>query len=111
MQQFPFQPNDDNGPVFKEPWEAQAFAIVIALHGAGKFSWNEWANYLSNEIKAAQQSGDPDLGNTYYLHWLRALEKITVAKNLSTNTDILNKTEEWRQAYLATPHGQPVELK
>ena len=110
MRTFLLQPQDDNGPVFNEPWEAQAFAIVLALHGAGKFSWSEWADYLSEEIKIAQHSGDPDLGNTYYQHWLSALEKITVAKNLSTNNDILNKTEQWRQAYLASPHGQPIEL-
>ena len=110
MQNFPSQPQDDNGPIFNEPWEAQAFALVLALHKAGKFSWSEWANYLSEEIKLAQQTGDLDLGDTYYQHWLRALEKITVTKALTTSKDIMRKTEQWRLAYSTTPHGHPVDL-
>jgi nitrile hydratase accessory protein len=110
MQNFPSQPQDDNGPIFNEPWEAQAFAIVLALHKARKFSWSEWTNYLSEEIKLAQKTGDLEFGNTYYQYWLRALEKIILAKALTTNTDIMHKTEQWRLAYLNTPHGHPIDL-
>lgn len=63
-------------PNFNEPWEAQAFAIALALHRRGVFTWDEWAATLGSEIKAAQARGDPDIGDTYYRHWLAAIERI-----------------------------------
>ena len=110
MQSLPAQPKDESGPIFNAPWEAQAFALVLALHKAGQFSWSEWTKYLSEEIKLAQKTGDLEFGNTYYQYWLRALEKIILAKALTTNTDIMHKTEQWRLAYLNTPHGHPIDL-
>lgn len=108
--EFLLQPRNDDGPVFNEPWEAQAFALVLALHKANAFTWDEWAMALSAEIKAAQQAGDADLGDTYYQHWLAALESIVLKKDLSNSVEISTRIAEWRDAYLATPHGQPVEL-
>ena len=110
MQKFPHQPQDDQGPVFNEPWEAQAFALVLALHEKGLFSWQEWAAVLSEQIALAQAGGDPDRGNTYYQHWLVALEKISQQKNLSNEEELLRRKLQWTAAYLNTPHGKPVEL-
>lgn len=110
MQQFPFQPLDDEGPVFNEPWQAQAFALVVALHEKGLFSWQEWAAVLSDEIRDAQQLGDPDLGNTYYQHWLKALEKISLLKKLSSSDELAERKTQWHSAYLNTPHGKPIVL-
>lgn len=107
---YPFQPCDNEGPVFKEPWEAQAFGLVVALHQTGAFTWDEWAAQLNIEIMAAQEHGDPDLGDTYYQHWLRALEKLVRDKKLSTESEIANRVAKWRSAYSNTPHGQPIEL-
>ncbi|HAG70563.1 MAG TPA: nitrile hydratase accessory protein [Gammaproteobacteria bacterium] len=107
---YPFQPCDNEGPVFKEPWEAQAFGMVVALHQSGAFSWDEWAAHLNAEISAAQREGDPDLGDTYYRHWLRALEKIVSEKKLSTPAEISARVKKWRAAYINTPHGQAIEL-
>ena len=76
-------PRDAEGPVFREPWEAQAFAMTLALHERGLFSWPEWAATLGEEIKRAQAAGDPDTGETYYRHWLNALERIVAAKGLA----------------------------
>jgi nitrile hydratase accessory protein len=70
---LPSLPRDADGPVFREPWEAQAFALVAQLQKQGVFTWDEWAQELGAEIVAAQKSGDPDLGDTYYRHWLSAL--------------------------------------
>jgi len=111
MKTFPGQPIEQDEPVFREPWEAQAFGLVIALHGQGAFSWDEWATALSESIRAAQEAGDPDTGETYYQHWLAALEKLTVSKGLSAPEEMAARKESWKQAYLATPHGQPIELK
>ena len=110
MQNFPHQPQDDQGPVFNKPWEAQAFALVLALHDQCLFSWQEWAAVLSEQIAIAQTGGDPDLGNTYYHHWLAALEVISRQKNLSNKDELLRKKSEWYAAYINTPHGQPIEL-
>ena len=107
---LPALPRDKEGLVFNEPWEAQAFALALRLSEMGYFTWAEWADVLSQEIKAAQARGDPDLGNTYYQHWLNALERLCAAKNLVGDADMGRRKEEWRRAYLNTPHGQPIEL-
>jgi nitrile hydratase accessory protein len=108
---LPFQPCDEEGPVFREPWEAQAFGMVIALHQQGHFTWPEWTETFSAEIKSAQANGDPDLGDTYYEHWLRALERLVTEKGLSAPPEIDERKERWRKAYLNTPHGQPIHLE
>lgn len=108
---LPAIPLDHEGPVFKEPWEAQAFAITLALHEKGRFSWTEWARYLSAEIGTAQQSGDPDLGDTYYLHWLAALEKICADKGITSPSALTRRKDAWDRAARATPHGEPIQLE
>ncbi len=110
MQDFPHQPQDEEGPVFKEPWEAQAFALVIALHQQGRFTWPEWAAALSEQIVRAQEAGDPDLGDSYYQHWLAALESLSREKQLASMEEMQRRRSQWRSAYLDTEHGKPVEL-
>jgi nitrile hydratase accessory protein len=104
-------PRDSDGPVFREPWEAQAFAMALALHARGLFTWPEWAASLADEIKRAQASGDPDTGETYYRHWLANLERLIAAKGVAS-TDMLHRYRDaWDHAADRTPHGQPIELK
>lgn len=103
-------PRNADGPVFAEPWQAQAFALAVHLVESGYFDRSEWAEALGEEIRAAQSRGDPDLGGTYYRHWLNALERLCAAKGLAPQADVLQRTEEWRRAYLDTPHGKPVVL-
>jgi nitrile hydratase accessory protein len=81
-------PSDDEGPVFREPWEAQAFAIVVSLHQAGAFTWPEWVETISGVIARAQAAGDPDHGDHYYEHWLVALERILLAKRLTSDGEL-----------------------
>ena len=107
---LPFQPHDEDGPVFREPWEAQVFAMTVHLHAADYFTWREWTEALSTEINAAKGRGEADLGDTYYHHWLRALEALVVGMGLETTPAIDERMETWRRAYLATPHGHSVEL-
>ena len=104
-------PQDQDGPVFKEPWEAQAFAMTLALYDRGLFTWSEWAGTLADEIKRAQAAGDPDTGETYYSHWLAALERLVAEKGVAT-TETLHRTRDaWDHACDRTPHGQPIELR
>jgi len=99
-----------DGPVFREPWEAQAFAIVVALHQRGLFEWTEWARYLSEAIRQAQAGGDPDTGENYYHHWLSALERLVTDKGLAAPLALASLRQAWRTAAEKTPHGQPIQL-
>jgi nitrile hydratase accessory protein len=107
----PSIPRDAEGPVFREPWEAQAFAMALALHERGLFTWQEWAATLSEEIKRAQALGDPDTGETYYRHWLNALERLVAAKGVTDSATLARYREAWDHAAERTPHGTPIELK
>jgi len=104
-------PQDAEGPVFREPWEAQAFAMTLALHERGLFSWKEWADALAVEIKRAQSAGDPDTGDTYYQHWLAALEQLVAQTGLATRADLAQYRDAWDHACERTPHGQAIELR
>ena len=107
----PSIPCDAEGPVFREPWEAQAFAMALALHERGVFTWNEWADTLSAEIKRAQAAGDPDTGETYYRHWLAALERLIAVKGVTTPENLHRYRDAWDHAADRTPHGAPIELR
>jgi len=108
---MPGLPRDEDGPVFREPWEAQAFALAVALNERGVFTWSEWAATLGGEIKRAQAAGDPDLGNTYYRHWLAALERILAQKGVASETLLARYRDAWDRAADRTPHGSPIELR
>ncbi len=101
---------DDRHPIFAEPWEAHAFAIAVKLSEKGLLKWSEWTDALTEEIKIAKEQGRPDFGNTYYQYWLSALETILLDKKILKKSDIKSKIEQWRSAYLSTPHGKPVQL-
>lgn len=103
-------PNTNEANVFSEPWQAQAFAMTIQLHAAKLFTWPEWAQALTREIKEAQKSGDPDSGDTYYHHWLNALEGLILQKNIGTSEQIHDLEHAWEDAAARTPHGQPITL-
>lgn len=103
-------PRDEGGPVFAEPWQAQAFALAVRLSEQGYFTWKEWAAALAEELKAAANRGEADDGSRYYEHWLAALERLVSAKGLSDPAAMLARKEAWADAYRHTPHGKPVEL-
>jgi nitrile hydratase accessory protein len=103
-------PRDEEGPVFREPWEAQAFAVALALHQRGLFTWTEWAATLAEEIKRAQAAGDPDTGETYYRHWLATLERLVAEKGVVSRETLARYRDAWDRAARRTPHGSPIEL-
>lgn len=108
---LPGMPTDRDGPVFAEPWEAHAFALAVSLHESGLFTWPEWAQALALQIAAAQATGDADLGDTYYRHWLAALEALVAAKGASSRAELDRYRDAWDRAADRTPHGQPIELR
>jgi len=103
-------PRDGHGPVFREPWEAQAFSMALALHQRGLFTWTEWAATLADEIKRAQAAGDPDTGETYYRHWLATLERLVAEKGIASRETLARYRDAWDRAADRTPHGTPIEL-
>jgi nitrile hydratase accessory protein len=104
-------PGIPRGPIFHEPWEAQAFAMALALHERGLFTWSEWTAVLGEEIKRAQVEGDPDTGETYYRHWLAALERIVAAKGITDSAALTRCRRAWQRATERTPHGSPIVLR
>lgn len=107
---LPRLPRDEGGPVFAEPWEAQAFALAVKLSEQGHFTWKEWAATLAGELKSAADRGEPDDGSRYYHYWLAALERLVTAKGLADTEALAERKEAWAEAYRRTPHGKPVEL-
>jgi nitrile hydratase accessory protein len=110
LSDLPRLPRDEGGPVFAEPWQAQAFALAVKLSEQGHFTWKEWAAGLAEELQAAAKRGEPDDGSRYYEHWLAALERLVTAKGLTDQNALLTRRDAWAEAYRATPHGTPVEL-
>jgi nitrile hydratase accessory protein len=107
---LPRLPADNGGPVFAEPWQAQAFALAVTLSEQGHFTWKEWAAALAHELQAGASRGEPDDGSRYYEYWLAALERIVTTKGLAERTALITRKEAWAEAYRTTPHGRPVEL-
>jgi nitrile hydratase accessory protein len=110
LDSLPSLPRDQGGPVFAEPWQAQAFALAVRLSEQGHFVWTEWAAALADELNAAADRGEPDDGTRYYEHWLAALERLVTEKGLTDREAMRERKEAWAEAYLHTPHGKPVEL-
>ncbi len=107
---LPGQPEAEGGPVFREPWEAHAFAMTVRLHEQGLFTWPQWAATLAEEIDRAQAAGDPDVGDTYYHHWLAALERLVAEQGAASTAEQERTGKAWRRAADRTPHGHPIEL-
>ncbi|MEM6440879.1 MAG: nitrile hydratase accessory protein [Pseudomonadota bacterium] len=107
---LPGLPREREAPVFRAPWEAQAFAIALSLHRAGVFTWSEWAEALGARLAAAAETDGARDGSDYYLRWLEALEDIAVAKGAADPGDLIATADAWSRAAAATPHGRPIEL-
>ena len=108
---LPRLPRDEGGPVFAEPWQAQAFALAVRLSEQGHYTWKEWAAALASQLDAATRRGEPDDGSRYYEHWLAALEGLVAEKGLADPAALRARKEAWATAYRNTPHGRPVELQ
>jgi nitrile hydratase accessory protein len=105
--ELPRLPRDESGPVFAEPWQAQAFALALQLHAQGAFAWTEWADALAATLRAAGPDDEPQ---RYYEHWLTTLEGLVAAKALAQPAALEARRQAWEDAYRRTPHGHPVEL-
>ena len=108
---LPALPRDDTGPVFRAPWEAQAFAMTLELHRRGLFTWTEWAAARAAEIARANALHPDDDGSRYYERWLAALEGLVAGKQLVGEAELAAQVDAWDRAARATPHGQPVVLQ
>lgn len=97
-------------PQFQEPWQAQVFSLVVALQDACVISKTEWADALGAAIREAQQAGDADRGDTYYGHWVSALEEILEARGIASHAQLHDLAHAWQDAAERTPHGKPIEL-
>lgn len=111
LSKVPAIPRDGVGDViFAEPWQAEVFAMTLSLYEQGLFTWTEWAEELSTQIRVAQTEGDQDLGDTYYHHWLSALESMVVKKQIGSQDGLQSLYQRWDRAAQQTPHGQPITI-
>jgi nitrile hydratase accessory protein len=101
---------DSDQPRFREPWEAQAFALVLGLHEGGLFAWSEWTAALSREIHTPAGSRSVEGDGATYLNWLAALESLVVEKGAVSREALAARAEAWERAARATPHGLPILL-
>lgn len=111
LDSLPALPRDEGGPVFKAPWEAQAFAMTLELHRRGVFTWREWVDAFASEIARASQEQGLDDGSHYYERWLAALEKLVATKNVIGVAEMAIRVDEWNDAVQTTPHGKPIVLR
>ena len=100
----------DGDPVFDEAWQAQALAMADNLVKGGLFSVGDWSNALGQALKESADRADVDSQQTYYLCVLKALEKLIADYSGIDATMMVSKRQDWEQAYLSTPHGEPVTL-
>lgn len=96
---------------FEAPWHADLFATTHALAQAGAFDWPEWANAFGAALAEADANDAPKDGSTYYEIWLIAFEAFLAERRIAEPGRLGELESEWREAYLSTPHGQPVTLK
>ena len=100
---LPRLPRDEGGPVFAEPWQAQAFALAVKLSEQGHFTWKEWAAALAAELQAAVDRGEPDDGSRYYQHWLATLERLVTEKGLTDSAALLARKQAWNMIVPINP--------
>ncbi|MBD8688362.1 MULTISPECIES: nitrile hydratase accessory protein [unclassified Rhizobium] len=103
--------DEETGMLFGEPWQAQIFAMTVALNEAGQFEWSEWAGVFSKHRKASARNGMPDTVDTYYDDWLNALEEIASIRSLATGDEQHLYKHAWEHAAERTPHGLPIFLQ
>ena len=100
----------DGDPVFDEPWQAQALAMADSLVKAGAFPASAWATALGAELRTAANAGAADDALTYYRAVVAALESLLDKSGAAEMDEVEARREQWKRAYLNTPHGKPVEL-
>lgn len=100
--------SSEGGPVFAEPWQAEAFAMTVRLHEKGVFSWSEWAETLSQELYRPGRRPD---GSDYYDCWVAALSRLLTELSITSEGTLDQLTQSWQRAAEATPHGHPIVLE
>lgn len=99
---------------FDEPWQAELFALTVALSEAGHFGWPDWTRAFGATLarhRAARADGRPlDGGADYFAAWLETLEDLLDHAGLAGRDEAVRMRARWTAAYIATPHGQPVRL-
>ncbi|MDN5938646.1 MAG: nitrile hydratase accessory protein [Salinisphaera sp.] len=101
---------DMDGPAFDHPWQVQAFALVVSMHKAGLFAWPQWVETFSREVDANPAAPGETVNDAYYRQWLAALDALVAALGIAGEEDVSARAQQWKKAYLNTPHGRPITL-
>lgn len=95
---------------FDEPWQAQLFALTVALNEAGHFGWAEWTVAFGATLKRRGAERAQDGSSDYYHAWLETLEGFLDARGHAPAAEAARTKAAWEAAFRATPHGKPVRL-
>lgn len=101
----------DGQSAFAEQWHAQVTAVVEVLVAEGKLDAAAWSQALGAELDRRSAEGAPDTDETYYTAFLTVLETVLDKARMAGAEDVDRRESDWRNAYLSTPHGQPVVLR
>ena len=93
---------------FEAPWHGQVFALAVALNEAGHFDWPEWAKMFSATLKSAGLGKPLNGSDDYYGVWVSTLEEMLLQKGMAETSGLTDMKTLWTEAFLRTPHGQPV---
>src|SRR5262245_16361130 len=80
--------HDSGRAGFAEPCQAEVFACAIQLSRQGLFSWAEWVEVFSAEIKAHPAAPGESSNAAYFRQWLAALETIVALKGAASPAEI-----------------------
>ena len=108
LSDIPVEP--ENSPPFTEPWHALVFALTMKMAQSGHFTWPQWAARFAGNLAQASAAGAPKDASHYDDTWLATFEELLSERGLASPQDVLALKTAWTQAYLHTPHGEPVEL-
>ncbi|MCL6284419.1 nitrile hydratase accessory protein [Ruegeria sp. 2012CJ41-6] len=97
-------------PVFEDPWHAQLFALTVHLNETGRFDWPDWAARFSATLKRHGLERELNGGADYFNAWLETLEDLLAESGEAGDGERDRVRQAWENAYLTTPHGQPVHL-
>lgn len=98
-------------PAFEAPWHAEVFALTVGMNEAGHFTWSEWVEVFSTQLKQDGIKSELNGGDDYFNAWLTALETLLTQRGFAEAKVLGDLKVAWTEAYLSTPHGQPVKIK
>ncbi len=89
-------PRSNGEPVFDAPWQSRAFGMVVDLHKAGQFPWDDFKGRLIAEVRAGRPADAPADAPEYYYQWVAAFTRLVVETGLLDEDEIAAREHEFQ---------------